>query len=700
MRYWLPSERGIDGKRVSKEKYRKDLAAVVRMLVDKGVACRNPRSIEWQINYHYLQGVRNFYIESFRTGSLRTTWESNEGQLQFRFEDALSLYQTELGVLLDLDVSPFVEPRKKSELDGLRKAAAAQVWLDHITGNMDLQEILTQQGEALFQYGTVGTGVFSDKRVSLEEGAYISTVPPWELLPVPAKPTRSGEAVGLIRHRWVPYFEVRQLLGADLEYPKNDNPGRGEVDPRLNIRWVPLGDRRPDDADDPERNGIGGTGTNRSDAGFSGSADGSVSDSQPYVELIEGWLLDYKEQVDRAVVQLGDWVARDTDFEGERPENKPCRPINVARALHSGGFWGRPWLSDLVVLNNEAERNWANLFKNVQEFDQFGTTLYPLNMGIQQHHLEGKSKPKAVGYEPDYMGMKFAIERLTPTNSGTMPMEIAGAVTQLMDRRASTSDLLRGDPKRLESAAGAGTMYEMMMKSRKAMIQSLANMWAGSYRSLLQMGRMSNITSLQLKTVDHRLAGIAVTSDGRVELDPSMLPRPDEVRIRIASQEPTLINQKKQEVMANFDRGLIQPKKLAWINHVKGLGMDLGMDGTVREIEQCMLHNLILFGDGKTPGTVTDPEYADHEIWSDTILEFMRQDAYRLAGDAVKQAFVARLQFHQQMVGGYPEQMPYPEQFGAGGSGAQLPPQLQKEMGGIQQKMAMNDLREAMSQGA
>ena len=110
-----------------------------------------------------------------------------------------------------------------------------------------------------------------------------------------------------------------------------------------------------------------------------------------------------------------------------------------------------------------------------------------------------------------------------------------------------------------------------------------------------------------------------------------------------------------------------------------------------------MLHNLVLYGDGETPGSVSDPEYSDHQLWADTILEFMRGDAYRLAADPVKAAFVERLKFHQQMNGGYPEQMPYPEQFGGSGQGGQgMPPQMQQEMQGLQQKQGMNDLQEAL----
>lgn len=698
MRYSLPSEKTRDGK--SNKAYRHDLSEVVRSLVDKGVSVRNPRSVEWKINYHYLQGVRHFFIESFKTGAVQATWESHEGQLQFRFEEVLDLYQKELGVLLDLDPSPYVKPRKRLEIDGIRKAAAAQVWLDHVTGPMDLTEILKQCGESVFQFGTVGIGVFNDPRVTLEEGAYISTIPPWQLLPIPNKPTRYADVVGLIRHRWVPYYEVRESM-SDMKWPEKDNP-RKELDERLDIRWVPIGDREPEHDGDPDAQGTGAIENFRGESSGLGADTGSQSDSQPYIEMIEVWLEDYTRKCDRRILQFGRWLGEDNDFSGERPENKPLAPIGIIRGMHSGGFWARPWLSDMVVFNNECERNWQNLFKNVQEFDQFGTTLYPLNQGIHQHHFESKNKPKAVGYEPDYMGGKFQIERLTPTNSGTLPMEIASAAVGMMERRASLGELMRGDvPGRLESAAALGVVHETSMISRKAFISSLNAGWSHMYRCLLQKGRLANTKVIQLKTVDHRLAGIAVTASGEITLDPNVLPHPDEIQVGMRSGQPRLRSQKQQEVLANFDRGLIPPHKLAWINHTQDLGLDLGMDSIVAEIERCMLHNLILFGDGKKPGTVTDPEFCNHQIWSEIILEFMSSDAYRLASDEVKGSFVARIQYHQQQVGGYPDQMPYPEEFGGGGSGAQLPPQMAKEMQGIQKKNAMADLQEALgaSQG-
>ena len=65
MRYYLPDERTVEGKK--NPEWRGQLGETITTLVDKGVSVRNPRSVEWQVNYHYLQGIRNFQIQPYRS---------------------------------------------------------------------------------------------------------------------------------------------------------------------------------------------------------------------------------------------------------------------------------------------------------------------------------------------------------------------------------------------------------------------------------------------------------------------------------------------------------------------------------------------------------------------------------------------------------------------------------------------------------
>jgi len=689
MRYKLPREPEILSRAITEMRTRSCT-----------VVC--PRKIEWKINYLYLQGLRDFHIVSYRSGRVDATWESNQGQLKFRFEDILELYNRELGQYLGMDVRPVVKPRKILDLDGHRKSAIAQVYLDHVTAPLDLETIHLHLAEGLLQFGTMGLAAFTDNDVSLEEGVYLKTIPPWQLYSVPGTVTRASDVMGIMRERWVPWAELREQKGAKrLKFPRKD--GVGQLSDKLEPYYVPVGEKAPETDGDPNEYTSSDIQLSL-DPSVDTTRGGPRDRSQPYVRVTETWLFDHRGRVDRYIVMVGRYIAADDTFDDLSA--KPCFPIGIARASHAGGFYARPWLSPLVPINHETELMYTQLFKNIQELDQFGFALYPNDIGIKQHHFQSTTRPRAIPYEQDGFGTPPVFHQFRPFNTGDFPGKVAATGLQLADRIGKNSPLLQGQsPGRQSSGVGLGVLWETMAVARKAAATSIRTAYRQVYRCLLSKGKTADLNTLQLSTVDHAVAGVVIDqSTGRIDLSSNPMPDVDEVRLDIRQAQPRLISQLKQELVLMKDKGQIDNHGFSWKNHTEDLGFPLDDMTEVLQREMCMWRNIVQFNDGVTPVTaehVLANKFDLHEIHIRCIQEFMSYIVYRLASPAVRQAIEDRLAVHQAALGRFPDEMPFPEDLAASMppiAPGQMPPGVTREIERLKKRAQTSQVGDMLSQ--
>lgn len=676
------------------------LASAMREICAKGLEARSPLRVDWYINYWFLQGCRNFYIKSWRTGEVKHTYESSDGRLHFKYEDILEQYNRELGQWLSMDPKPRVQSKRKLELDSLRKAAMAQVILDHLTAPLDLRTLLLNAVETALMYGLVGIGAWVNRDVNLASDAMLETIPPWQILPVPARPTRPDDVRGIMRHRWVPYDELRERQGDMLKFPKAD--GRENADPRLGLRWLSPGERLLDN--DDARDGYGG-------AMLPGFNDEAVMGDRPtkpekptdtpWVLLKEYWAFNHRNEVLRSTVLIGDYVGKDVTFLDSLV--KPYMPVHLARCNHSASFYGRPYLAGQVQLTQEIELMLRNLFKNVQELDQFGMLLLPTGKGITKQDLQATGRPRVAFFEEDFTREKMQVERIQPVNTGDFPGRVAAQAIQMVDRQARNTPMHQGQmPGRLDAASGAAILLETSNVSRRPGLQSLSMALANSYKCLLSAARsLFTITDkLYLATVDDAIAGIIVdAATGEVSLDTAEIPRPHEVEVILASEEPRVLAQRKQEVLSMAANGILSPDALAWYNYKEGLGLPIDDDRSVEQRLLCMWRNIVQFGNGTEGQGVLVSPYDDHELHLKLIRRFMSRIQFSLASEKVKQLFEERLTTHEEYLGSrLPEGMPHPEELAGGVPGG--PPPLPPGLPPALQQMAMKLAAKAGNQMA
>lgn len=645
------------------------LARTLHTALQEGRRIMLPFMVDWKLNYHYLQGRREFAINGWLTGDIEAGYATNPGgKLPFRWEDIVEQYNRELGQMLQVDISPMVTPRKAWELDGVRKAAAAQAYLDHLTSNLMLDELKKELFECCLMYGMTGVGAWCNIDTSLALDTQLEIIPPWHLIPLPARARRSGEVRGVGRVRLVPYAEFREQH-PELKFPAKDDPNNAP-DASLEIQWIRVGDSPEEDRQSLTLPGM----TSETGAPTYKAHEGE----EPHVRVSEIWVPDHRGRIKNYIVMVGRHIAK--RVENKTPAPNILMPIGIARSQHTNNFYARPWLSMLLSMNNEVEKCLGRLFQNMQDLDTLPLMAIPADHGITEDMLKSTSRPRAFFTTPDFTGNPFKIETVEPVNMHDIPGRVAKFGTELSDRLGRNSPLFQGRSLgRLDSASGLSFVMETSNVPRNPFFTSVESAMAVIYRCLLGRGATLPHTPFELMTVDDSLAGIALDKDGKVALGPNSLPSPEEVKISVKEREPRSVTQRKQEVWTSYQQKIIDLTDLVWINHQEQLGLPVGHDEIVEQIQLGMLRNIELFNDGERPGSVVfDPVADDIELQIRVLSRFIRTVRFSLASPEVKQAFKDTLGQYKEALGSFPEQLPYPEDAGESG----LPPQLERMIGG------------------
>jgi hypothetical protein len=188
-------------------KDKKQAETAIDTLIRTGKRYRNPNAIRWWIAYWYMRGARNFTNINYQEGTIQVSYVDESGFLKFQYEEIVSKYQTQLGRLMSLDLSPAVK-RKGISLDGLRKSSIAQVALDAAFPQDKVDTLKQALLPTLLMYGTVGLCLWIEDENSMG----IDVAPPWELLPIPGNISHRPGIKGLMRSRNVPLDWVKNLV--------------------------------------------------------------------------------------------------------------------------------------------------------------------------------------------------------------------------------------------------------------------------------------------------------------------------------------------------------------------------------------------------------------------------------------------------------------------------------------------------------
>jgi hypothetical protein len=623
---------------------------VLRHIVGTGKRARHISEVNWWIAHHYLQGAREFSNVNYQQGTIDVSYINEEGVLRFRYDDVVAKFQSQLGRLMQIDMRPKTTKRSVG-LEDLRKASIAQVVLDAAFPRHKVDQLKMQICSPLLKYGMLGLFPWSDE----DENIGIDVGMPWEILPIPPNPLESRDIRGIIRLRTVPVDWLKGLTFA----PRSDAKVWGEME----ISMIPVGHVPTDSGGRfntfTETLITGPMGT----VGKSASAKHKDKTQVGVTELAEIWIERSDGYLKSYDVMAGSKLWHTQTYEGQ----KQYMPAQIIKDIDTGNFWGRSFVSTQIPLNTEMEYTIGRTFQNMQDLDIYGLVLEPTTLGLPTEIMRGVDGVKRVRYEPDYAVPELKPTNIAPFNAGRLPVEVVKMGAGLMDRIANQpSELLKGDaPGRVDSSSGLGFLFEVSNTPLTSTAMGIGLALSNCYKACLNLmqTQWSNEKAVEITLLDDSLAGITLDmSTGTLDLARNVVPHPDDVNVFIKAMLPKSREQEKMELMKALELQAIDMFEYRIEVRKRGLDLPVGNEAEWQNYRRAMLENLLLFGDGRAPGSVLIDEIDIPWVHLRVLQAFMARPEYFLASEAVRAKFKDHYKMHQEQMGGMPDGAPYPEE--------------------------------------
>jgi hypothetical protein len=232
--------------------------------------------------------------------------------------------------------------------------------------------------------------------------------------------------------------------------------------------------------------------------------------------------------------------------------------------------------------------------------------------------------------------------------------------------------------KRMDSAAGLSFLYETSGIPLSPVAKSIADAVAGVYRSLLRQLKdlWTDQKVVNVSSLDDSLAGIVLDADeGTLSLSKNAIPMPEEVTIKVASEVPVSKAKEEAELKEALKEQRITLDEFNWTVRKRGLNIPVGDEIGWQNYRRAMLNNIILFGDGETPGKIIINPNDLARVHIQVMQAFMARPEFFAASVKVRDAFNAAMEERKAQMGVFPDQLPYPEEQAEAMLGQGQPPQ-------------------------
>lgn len=663
---------------------RTKLAEVMEHLTSAARDHLNIKKVTWLLSSLYLQGVRDFVRLDYGEGTVQANYRNLQGEMYYRHERIVRRFVDELGRRSRFDPRPVVEKGAVYSLDGLRRASSAQAALNAMATDVDLERVKARAIEVQCLFGSgalvVGTVPGDEGRAKIT----LTVVPPWQVVSVPIRSVSPDSPGGVMRLRTV---ELAWLKDQNLKSPPNGWKS-------LKTRRVTLGDDANDlreDHSSPQNIGRSGDSAGPQDQTLSDGSGGTRPRplESEVVDLAELWCEYEDGTLKQFTVWAGGAVLKDERW--ERGDDRPVSPVCPFVDVSVGAFHGRSFVELLIPTNWEAEHLLKNTFENFADLDAFGFLMVPNTMGVRREDFKASGKPRVIFYEPDLTVPEHRPFNLSPANLGDAPAKVAMLAQKLMDDLAGQpTEMTQGAaPGRVDSAQALGFLWETGNTSLVGPMQSLAQAFVRAYRAMLSIANRTwtPTTVVHLTGLDDHIVGVSLDPGSQqVLLDKSPVPHPNKVVIKVQSQLPRSIQQRKAELLDMLQRQLVSPRQFVRISVLEGLDFPVIPGAEFESYRKAMLANIVLFGDGQTPGKFQGSSSADiPEVHLEATQAFMARPEFALASVSVRRAFEQRRDFYLQQMGQYlPPGVGHPEEEAQNAMSLEA---LGEGMGGMEEGM-------------
>jgi hypothetical protein len=628
------------------------------------------RRASWLVALYYLMGARQFDVFDPVSGTVRYSYLDEDERLDFQSSELLSAVDKISGRLSSLDFRPLVQ-RVGSSLSSIRQRSIAQIMLDQVVSEHQLQRVVPQFNHIFTLLGSCGITGHMVNHPTVGMTADLEVVHPMELFPFPSLTQDYTKQRGLLRQRMVSMEYLKEVFGAKVTRNKE----------KLEFFTIKPGETFEQQTANEYTLG--------SNVQYS---DTKVVGSDPKYDAIEVakvrelWLKGPRDTVTRYVVTSGEYVIHDEDLEGREVY---C-PIGFARFMENGTFHGAGVFDLLFPLCREAEKLQKQLFKNIHDIDRYGVLVLPHGSFNANTMLRDVGKGLRVfPWEPDPISEGFRPFNITPFNSGDVPGKVSAFAVQQIDRLNPIRDLI-AEKGRVDSATGLQFLDEQVNRAMNTPTAGVQAAWGDCYRAVLAGTVREVVFSPKTFTVDQLtldLAGVVVDPETMaVSFEQNPLPSLSQLSFKIKDINPRSKVARKQEALQLQQQFQIDADTFMLFALKEGLDFAMWTDEHQSAYESVVRNCLLLYGDGKAPGQVVlTPQTTKPEMQIRVLNSFMAGPTMAVASAEVQNAFI---EYHKTLMGFMglvlPNALPNPDDMAMLGKLDQQMAQLQ----GMQQPPA------------
>lgn len=591
------------------------------------------RRASWLVALYYLMGARQFDVFDPVSGTVRYSYLDEDERLDFQSSELLSAVDKISGRLSSLDFRPLVQ-RVGSSLSSIRQRSIAQIMLDQVVSEHQLQRVVPQFNHIFTLLGSCGITGHMVNHPTVGMTADLEVVHPMELFPFPSLTQDYTKQRGLLRQRMVSMEYLKEVFGAKVTRNKE----------KLEFFTIKPGETFEQQTANEYTLG--------SNVQYS---DTKVVGSDPKYDAIEVakvrelWLKGPRDTVTRYVVTSGEYVIHDEDLEGREVY---C-PIGFARFMENGTFHGAGVFDLLFPLCREAEKLQKQLFKNIHDIDRYGVLVLPHGSFNANTMLRDVGKGLRVfPWEPDPISEGFRPFNITPFNSGDVPGKVSAFAVQQIDRLNPIRDLI-AEKGRVDSATGLQFLDEQVNRAMNTPTAGVQAAWGDCYRAVLAGTVREVVFSPKTFTVDQLtldLAGVVVDPETMaVSFEQNPLPSLGQLSFKIKDINPRSKVARKQEALQLQQQFQIDADTFMLFALKEGLDFAMWTDEHQSAYESVVRNCLLLYGDGKTPGQVVlTPQTTKPEMQIRVLNSFMAGPTMAVASAEVQNAFI---EYHKTLMG-------------------------------------------------
>jgi hypothetical protein len=617
------------------------LARLIDQHVDREMYRLSYRRATWLVALYYMMGARQFDVFDPTSGTVRYSYLDENDKMEFQSSELLSAVDKISGRMSSLDYRPLVQ-RVGSSLSSIRQRSIAQIMLDQVVSDHQLQRVVPQFNHIFALLGSCGITGHMVNHPTIGMTADLEVVHPLELFPFPTLAQDYTKQRGLLRQRMVSMDYLKDIFGPKVSRNKD----------RMEYYTIKPGDTYERHNPNTYAMGMAGSGemlgTNMtySDSKLHGEAN--ATDNQDVVRVRELWLKGPRDTVSRYVVTSGEYVIHDEDLEGREVY---C-PIGFARFMENGSFHGAGVFDLLFPLCREAEKLQKQLFKNIHDIDRYGVLVLPHGSFNANTMLRDVGQGLRVfPWEPDPISEGFKPFNITPFNSGDVPGKVSAFAVQQIDRLNPIRDLI-AEKGRVDSATGLQFLDEQVNRAMNTPTAGVQMAWGDCYRSVLAGTVREVVFSPKTFTVDQLtldLAGVVVDPETMaVSFEQNPLPSLAQLSFKIKDINPRSKVARKQEALQLQQQFQIDPDTFMLFALKEGLDFAMWTDEHQSAYESVVRNCLFLYGDGKEPGQVVlTPQTTKPEMQIRVLNSFMASPTMAVAGPEVQNAFI---EYHKTLM--------------------------------------------------